>query len=227
MEIRSCNLIKIRNLTKKFKEKTIFEDVSCTLETGKSYAIVGKSGAGKTTFLNILSGLEKATSGKVEFNDLNINSKNRKKLYRDYFGFVFQNFALIDTETVKQNLRLGLTNSKLSKTEKDNKMRAALVQVGLGKMQLQQKIYTLSGGEQQRVALARIILKEPKVIFADEPTGSLDVENSQLVLKILLTNFNSDATVVIATHDPTVWQQCDYVIEIENQKIKITKRKTN
>ena len=220
-------MIKIRNLTKKFKEKTIFEDVSCTLETGKSYAIVGKSGAGKTTFLNILSGLEKATSGKVEFNDLNINSKNRKKLYRDYFGFVFQNFALIDTETVKQNLRLGLTNSKLSKTEKDNKMRAALVQVGLGKMQLQQKIYTLSGGEQQRVALARIILKEPKVIFADEPTGSLDAENSQLVLRTLLTNFDSDATVVIATHDPAVWQQCDYVIEIENQKIKITKRKTN
>ena len=220
-------MIKIRNLTKKFKEKTIFEDVSCTLETGKSYAIVGKSGAGKTTFLNILSGLEKATSGKVEFNDLNINSKNRKKLYRDYFGFVFQNFALIDTETVKQNLRLGLTNSKLSKTEKDNKMRAALAQVGLGKMQLQQKIYTLSGGEQQRVALARIILKEPKVIFADEPTGSLDAENSQLVLRTLLTSFDSDATVVIATHDPMVWQQCDYVIEIENQKIKITKRKTN
>lgn len=227
MEIRSCNLIKIRNLTKKIKEKTIFEDVSCTLETGKSYAIVGKSGAGKTTFLNILSGLEKATSGKVEFNDLNINSKNRKKLYRDYFGFVFQNFALIDTETVKQNLRLGLTNSRLSKTEKDNKMRAALAQVGLGKMQLQQKIYTLSGGEQQRVALARIILKEPKVIFADEPTGSLDAENSQLVLRTLLTSFDSDATVVIATHDPMVWQQCDYVIEIENQKIKITKRKTN
>ena len=220
-------MIKIRNLTKKFKEKTIFEDVSCTLETGKSYAIVGKSGAGKTTFLNILSGLEKATSGKVEFNDLNINSKNRKKLYRDYFGFVFQNFALIDTETVKQNLRLGLTNSKLSKTEKDNRMRAALAQVGLGKMQLQQKIYTLSGGEQQRVALARIILKEPKVIFADEPTGSLDAENSQLVLRTLLTSFDSDATVVIATHDPMVWQQCDYVIEIENQKIKITKRKTN
>ena len=220
-------MIKIRNLTKKFKEKTIFEDVSCTLETGKSYAIVGKSGAGKTTFLNILSGLEKATSGKVEFNDLNINSKNRKKLYRDYFGFVFQNFALIDTETVKQNLRLGLTNSKLSKTEKDNKMRAALAQVGLGKMQLQQKIYTLSGGEQQRVALARIILKEPKVIFADEPTGSLDAENSQLVLRTLLTSFDSDATVVIATHDPMVWQQCDYVIEVENQKVKITKRKTN
>lgn len=220
-------MIKIRNLTKKFKEKTIFEDVSCTLETGKSYAIVGKSGAGKTTFLNILSGLEKTTSGKVEFNDLNINSKNRKKLYRDYFGFVFQNFALIDTETVKQNLRLGLTNSKLSKTEKDNKMRAALAQVGLVKMQLQQKIYTLSGGEQQRVALARIILKEPKVIFADEPTGSLDAENSQLVLRTLLTSFDSDATVVIATHDPMVWQQCDYVIEIENQKIKITKRKTN
>ena len=220
-------MIKIRNLTKKIKEKTIFEDVSCTLETGKSYAIVGKSGAGKTTFLNILSGLEKATSGKVEFNDLNINSKNRKKLYRDYFGFVFQNFALIDTETVKQNLRLGLTNSRLSKTEKDNKMRAALAQVGLGKMQLQQKIYTLSGGEQQRVALARIILKEPKVIFADEPTGSLDAENSQLVLRTLLTSFDSDATVVIATHDPMVWQQCDYVIEIENQKIKITKRKTN
>lgn len=215
-------MIKVEHLTKKFKEKTIFENIKCNLEAGKSYAIVGNSGAGKTTFLNVISGLEEPTSGKVIIDDLLVNTKNQRKLYREYCGFVFQNFALIDTETVRQNLRLGLANQKLAKTVADAKMKAALSQVGLASIPLNQKIYTLSGGEQQRVALARIILKEPKIIFADEPTGSLDTDNGQIVLKTLLTNFGPTVTVVIATHDSAVWQQCDYVIKIANKKITIT-----
>lgn len=217
-------MIKVEHLTKKFKEKTIFENINCNLETGKSYAIVGNSGAGKTTFLNVLSGLEEPTAGKVFIDDLLVNAKNQRKLYREDCGFVFQNFALIDTETVRQNLRLGLANQKLAKTEADTKMKAALSQVGLASIPLKQKIYTLSGGEQQRVALARVILKEPKEIFADEPTGSLDADNGQIVLKTLLTGFDPTATVVIATHDPAVWQQCDYVIKIANKKITITNK---
>lgn len=216
-------MLEIKCLTKKFKEKTIFADLTCRLETGKSYAIVGKSGVGKTTFLNVLSGLEPPTAGTVSFNDIIINSKNQRKLYREDFGFIFQNFALIDTETVKQNLLLGLANQKLAKTEIDTKMRQALEQVGLDKLPLKQKVYTLSGGEQQRVALARIILKKPQVIFADEPTGSLDSENSEIVLKTLLTGFDPKTTIMIATHDPRVWRQCDYVIKLTNNKIKIDK----
>lgn len=214
-------MIKVEHLTKKFKEKVIFEDINCTLETGKAYAIVGKSGAGKTTFLNVLSGLEQPSSGKVVISDLTVNGKNRKKLYRTTFGFIFQNFGLIDTETVKQNLELGFTNQKLTKGQKSKRMQSALKQVGLEKMPFNQKVYTLSGGEQQRIALARILLKTPKVIFADEPTGSLDSENSQVVLKTLLNNFDPAATIVIATHDPSVWQECDYLIKIADKKIKI------
>ena len=214
-------MIKVEHLTKKFKEKVIFEDINCTLETGKTYAIVGKSGAGKTTFLNVLSGLEQPSSGKVVITDLTVNGKNRKKLYRTTFGFIFQNFGLIDTETVKQNLELGFANQKLTKGQKSKRMQSALKQVGLEKMPFNQKVYTLSGGEQQRIALARILLKTPKVIFADEPTGSLDSENSQVVLKTLLNNFDPAATIVIATHDPSVWQECDYLIKIEDKKIKI------
>lgn len=214
-------MIKVEHLTKKFKEKVIFEDINCTLETGKTYAIVGKSGAGKTTFLNILSGLEQPSSGKVVISDLTVNGKNRKKLYRTTFGFIFQNFGLIDTETVKQNLELGLVNQKLTKGQKSKRMQSALKQVGLEKMPFNQKVYTLSGGEQQRIALARILLKTPKVIFADEPTGSLDSENSQVVLKTLLNNFDPAATIVIATHDPSVWRECDYLIKIADKKIKI------
>ena len=214
-------MIKVEHLTKEFKEKVIFEDINCILETGKTYAIVGKSGAGKTTFLNVLSGLEQPSSGKVVISDLTVNGKNRKKLYRTTFGFIFQNFGLIDTETVKQNLELGLVNQKLTRGQKSERMHAALKQVGLEKMPFNQKVYTLSGGEQQRIALARILLKTPKVIFADEPTGSLDSENSQVVLKTLLNNFDPAATIVIATHDPSVWQECDYLIKIADKKIKI------
>ena len=214
-------MIKVEHLTKKFQEKVIFEDINCTLETGKAYAIVGKSGAGKTTFLNVLSGLEQPSSGKVVITDLTVNGKNRKKLYRTTFGFIFQNFGLIDTETVKQNLELGLVNQKLTRGQKSERMHAALKQVGLEKMPFNQKVYTLSGGEQQRIALARILLKTPKVIFADEPTGSLDSENSKVVLKTLLNNFDPAATIVIATHDPSVWQECDYLIKIADKKIKI------
>ena len=217
-------MIKVEHLTKKFKGKTIFENINCTLESGKSYAIVGKSGAGKTTFLNVLSGLEEPTSGKVIIDNLHVNAKNQRKLYREYYGFIFQNFALIDTETVRQNLQLGLANQKLAKKSTDAKMTAALSQVGLDRMPLKQKVYTLSGGEQQRVALARIILKEPKEIFADEPTGSLDANNGQIVLQTLLNGFDPTTTVIIATHDPAIWQKCDYVIKIANRTISISNK---
>lgn len=90
-------------------------------------------------------------------------------------------------------------------------------------LNLSQKVFVLSGGEQQRLALARIILKKPKIIFADEPTGSLDPDNAQIILKHLLNDFGSDATILVATHDPQVWKKCDYIIQVQEKKIKLIK----
>ena len=206
-----------------FEKRIVFENVDFSLKEAASYAIVGKSGVGKTTFLNILGGLENPTSGKVLIDDVEVNEKNLPNLRRVKFGFIFQNFGLIDNETVRENLLIGLANQNLSQYEKDVAIKKVLKELDLGNLELNQKIYTLSGGEQQRVALARIILKKAKIIFADEPTGSLDSENSNLILRHLLTDFGRDATILIATHSPEVWQKCDYVIKIKNQKSELIK----
>ncbi len=210
-------------MSKLFEKRIVFENVDFSLKEGASYAIVGKSGVGKTTFLNILGGLENPTSGKVLIDDVEVNEKNLPNLRRVKFGFIFQNFGLIDNETVRENLLIGLANQNLSQHEKDVAIKKVLKELDLGNLELNQKIYTLSGGEQQRVALARIILKKAKIIFADEPTGSLDSENSNLILRHLLTDFGRDATILIATHSPEVWQKCDYVIKIKNQKSELIK----
>ena len=216
-------MIIINKMSKKYEKRIVFENVDFSLKEGASYAIVGKSGVGKTTFLNILGGLENPTSGKVLIDDVEVNEKNLPNLRRVKFGFIFQNFGLIDNETVRENLLIGLANQNLSQYEKDVAIKKVLKELDLGNLELNQKIYTLSGGEQQRVALARIILKKAKIIFADEPTGSLDSENSNLILRHLLTDFGRDATILIATHSPEVWQKCDYVIKIKNQKSELIK----
>ena len=216
-------MIIINKMSKLFEKRIVFENVDFSLKEGASYAIVGKRGVGKTTFLNILGGLENPTSGKVLIDDVEVNEKNLPNLRRVKFGFIFQNFGLIDNETVRENLLIGLANQNLSQYEKDVAIKKVLKELDLGNLELNQKIYTLSGGEQQRVALARIILKKAKIIFADEPTGSLDSENSNLILRHLLTDFGRDATILIATHSPEVWQKCDYVIKIKNQKSELIK----
>ena len=216
-------MIIINKMSKLFEKRIVFENVDFSLKEGASYAIVGKSGVGKTTFLNILGGLENPTSGKVLIDDVEVNEKNLPNLRRVKFGFIFQNFGLIDNETVRENLLIGLANQNLSQYEKDVAIKKVLKELDLGNLELNQKIYTLSGGEQQRVALARIILRKAKIIFADEPTGSLDSENSNLILRHLLTDFGRDATILIATHSPEVWQKCDYVIKIKNQKSELIK----
>lgn len=216
-------MIEIKNLSKRFDKKIVLNKINCQLEAGLSYAIVGKSGVGKTTFLNILSGLESPTAGEVMIDHEAVNNKNLPKLRREKFGFIFQNFGLIDEETVADNLQIAFANQKIAKKQQTLEMRAILDELDLKNLPLDQKIYALSGGEQQRVALARIILKKPTIVFADEPTGSLDAENSKLIIDHLLTDFGSQATILIATHDPQVWNRCDRVISIEHQQIVITK----
>ena len=215
--------IRDRNISKSFGNHSIFVNVSADLHAGKSYAIIGKSGSGKTTLLNIIGGLESASSGQVEIDGQVVKEANLAKFRKDYFGFIFQNYGLIDTDTVEQNLLIGLANQKISKKVAQEKLKSVLKLLDLDYLNLSQKVFVLSGGEQQRLALARIILKKPKIIFADEPTGSLDPDNAQIILKHLLNDFGSDATILVATHDPQVWKKCDYIIQVQEKKIKLIK----
>lgn len=216
-------MIKSEKISKNFGEKTVLDNVSIELETGKSYAIIGKSGAGKTTLLNILGGIESPSQGAIIIDDQKLTDKNIAKFRREKFGFIFQNFGLIDTDSVEQNLVVGLKNTRAKNSQE--LMKSVLKQVGLGYISLKQKVYSLSGGEQQRIALARIILKKPKIVFADEPTGSLDPENSKNILHHLLNDFGDDATIIIATHDANVWNSCDNIIKISDQKLELIKNK--
>ncbi len=126
----------------------------------------------------------------------------------------FQNFGLLESQTIQENLDLGLVGKKISKTERRALQKQAIETVGLGYLDLSQKIFELSGGEAQRVALAKIILKDPPLIFADEPTAALDPKTSEEIMKILLSLRKSERIIIIATHNPRIWELADEVVDI-------------
>lgn len=206
--------VRLKNVTKKFGDKIVLDGVDLSIGQGEFVAITGRSGKGKTTLLNVMGMFEKPDSGTVELFGQNATKKNRQGLLRDKVGYLFQNFALIDNESVGANLAVALIYSKLSQGEKKAAMKKALEQVGLGETPLSQKIYRLSGGEQQRIALARLLLKPWELLLADEPTGSLDEENRDEVLRILRELNRLGKTVVIVSHDPVVAAACDRVISL-------------
>ncbi|MEB5687212.1 ATP-binding cassette domain-containing protein [Mammaliicoccus lentus] len=210
-------MIQIRNLCKQFNEQHLFSNFNLSINEGEMVAITGKSGSGKSTLLGCMCGLEKFDKGVIEVNKRDIAKMSRKAkmlLYRDKLGYLFQNYALISHESINYNLDIVLNYKKISKEQKKIKKSEVLKKVGLNKP-LNTKVYTLSGGEQQRVAIARLLLKEPLLIFADEPTGALDEENKHIILE-LLSDFKGKSTIVIFTHDEEVMKYCDRSIFIGN-----------
>ena len=200
----------INQLTKTFDEKTIFEDLSLTIETGEFVVFSGPSGCGKTTLLNMIGGLEVADHGEIIVNGNNIlKQKNLMPYFREQVGFLFQNFALIDNKTVKENLAIIKKKSRNSQIS----LEEALQFVGLAS-KMNSKVYKLSGGEQQRVALARLMLKKNQIILADEPTGSLDKKNAEEVMTILEAMHHSGKTVIVVTHDEEIKKRAKRVIQL-------------
>ncbi|HCE12115.1 MAG TPA: peptide ABC transporter ATP-binding protein, partial [Enterococcus sp.] len=164
-------MIKIENLNKKFENRYLFSKTNVTFENGKVYALIGPSGSGKTTLLNILAQLEPYDDGKIVYHDQPLEKIKSHIYFRDELGYLFQNFGLLESQSIKENLDLGLIAKKLKKSEKIALEKEVLEMVHLEYLELGQKIYTLSGGEAQRVALAKTILKNPSLILADEPTA--------------------------------------------------------
>lgn len=206
----------MKEVTKKYGDKRVLDKLSLVIKDGEMVAITGVSGKGKSTILNIIGLLENYDEGVVTIDsesNIKPNSSKSVKILRKKISYLFQNFALIDEETVYYNLDLALKYVKKNKSEKKELIRQALEKVGLSGIE-KSKVFELSGGEQQRVALARIMLKPCKIILADEPTGSLDDVNLSKVMEILKMLNNEGKTIVLVTHDKNVASKCDRIINI-------------
>ncbi|MGX4295757.1 MULTISPECIES: putative bacteriocin export ABC transporter [Bacillus] len=205
-------MITLNNISKTFDEKPVLLNFSLQIKENEFVSIVGKSGSGKTTLLNIIGLLDTPHSGDVEIlGSRNPKSNDVMKLRRENLGYIFQNYVLMDNETVLTNLQLSMAYAKDFKKEK---LTEALEMVGLDKSFLKKKVYQLSGGEQQRVAIARIILKPCDIILADEPTGNLDEYNKNIILSLFHQLKDMGKTIICVTHDQEIANGSDRVINL-------------
>ena len=198
----------------------VIKGVNLKINSGENVAVVGKSGSGKTSLIMLIAGLEKVTSGKIIFEDQDISPYSEDELAdlrKRKIGIVFQSFYLIPNYTALENVSLVLEINKVRDAKK--KSMELLEQFGL-KDRINHFPSQLSGGEQQRVAIARSIVLNPKLILADEPSGNLDSENSKLIMSLLFKYCKqNDSSLVLVTHDQMLAKECDRIIEIKDGKI--------
>lgn len=209
--------IEVLNVTKKFGKRYIFKNLNLSVEEGEFVAIVGPSGCGKSTLLNMIGLLESIDSGQIKLNGKEIpkiESNRATLLRRNTINYLFQSFALINDMTIYQNLFLAMKFLNITDKEKDNKINEILKKVHLEDFR-DEKVNTLSGGEQQRVALARTIIKPGDIILADEPTGALDSLSTEIVFN-LIKNLSKQykKTVIMVTHNKDLANQADRIINI-------------
>ena len=213
------SMIELQHIWKQFGSRIIFSDLNLNFQSGMVYALIGDSGCGKTTLLNMLAKLETFDKGEIVYKGKSLTSLKNEEFYRNELGYLFQNFGLLESQTIRENLELGMIGKKKNKKqEKERLLLQALQAVRLDYLSLNQKIYELSGGEAQRVALAKIILKDPPLILADEPTASLDPKNSKEIMEILLELRNANRTIIIATHNPSIWKMADQIIRLSKDE---------
>jgi len=210
------SLIEVKNICKSYGEHKILDKLSFEIDDSNMIAILGASGKGKSTLLNIIGLIESYDSGDLIIcgeKDIKPNSKKSAKMIRNNISYLFQNFALVDNETVFQNLMFALKYVDISEKEKKSVIRKSLEEVGLSGYE-KRKVFTLSGGEQQRIAIARLFVNPKKIILADEPTGSLDSYNRDSVMKYLRALNEKGSTILIVTHDEKIGDFCDRKIVI-------------
>jgi len=202
-------VIEIRNIKKKFDDKIVFQNFCMTIGDGAFVVFVGNSGCGKTTLLNMIGGLEKPDEGSILVDGQDIYQLKKKYNYFTYkVGFLFQNFALVENKTVRKNLEFVQKNART-----DSSIEEVLENVGILD-KIDTVVYKLSGGEQQRVAIARLMFKQCEIILADEPTGSLDIRNAQAVMKFLHQLNDHGKTIILVTHNEKIIESEKMVISL-------------
>ncbi len=219
-------MLNVSRLTKQYQSAskdhalTVLDDVSFDLQAGDTFSIVGPSGSGKTTLLGLCAGLDRATSGSVTLNDVlldNLSEDERAEVRNRYVGFVFQNFQLIPTLTALENVMVPL--ELRGEAGAENTAREWLGKVGLAN-RLHHYPAQLSGGEQQRVCIARAFSNNPKILFADEPTGNLDSENAAGIVDLIFDlNRTANTTLVLVTHDLELAKRTRRVLKIKGGKV--------
>lgn len=221
------NILEVKKLTKKYKdgdiEVTALDNVSFSLPEGFDLAILGPSGSGKTTLLQLAGGLDTMTSGDVIISGQSIKNMSDSEIsdFRNQtMGFIFQMINLHDFFTAKENIMLPMLVAGVNRSEAEEKALKLLEKVGLSP-RANHLPKQLSGGEQQRVAVARALANDPKIIFADEPTGKLDKANSKLVIDILENlSHENGMSVIMITHDENIAKRFSRVIKLENGSVK-------
>ena len=220
-------MIELKNVTKVYGKKknqfTALKNVSLTIPTGASVAILGKSGSGKSTLMHAISGLDKPQKGQVIIDGqdiLQLKSKHVDEFRAKKIGFIFQSFFVQGNESVVDNVSLPLEIARLPRKKRAHKINAALKAVDLYDKR-KNRAKDLSGGQKQRLAIARAIVGDPQIIFADEPTGNLDSETGAKVEELLFDyNKQKDVTLIVVTHDADLAKKCDYQIIIKDGRVE-------
>lgn len=212
------SVLKLENISFAYDKKPIFKNLNLDFEKGKVYAIVGKSGTGKTTLLSVLSGLAAPTSGNVYYKGQDVEKLNKYDFRSKYVGVVFQSFNLLTKFTAFENVSLSMDIAKFNVNDKKKYVYDLLESVGLNEEKANSRILKLSGGQQQRVAIARALSYQPEIILADEPTGNLDGETEAEIIKILRDLANQGKCVIIVTHTPAVAKAADHIYDLSKLK---------
>jgi len=225
-------MIEVKNITKTYGKKnntfTALDNVSLSIPDGASVAILGKSGSGKSTLMHALSGLDRPQQGEVIVDGQDIlklkeNAVDRFRATK--IGFIFQSFFVTANETTSSNISLPLEIAKVPRVKRKQRILNALNAVELGE-KANSKARELSGGQKQRLAIARAIVNNPKIIFADEPTGNLDSATSETIEDLLFGyNKNKGVTLIIVTHDPELAAKCDMVVTIKDGSVKSVRQR--
>ncbi|QGM80508.1 ABC transporter ATP-binding protein [Otariodibacter oris] len=213
----ATNIIETIGLYKRFDQVTALADINITIKEGEFIAIMGASGSGKTTLMNILTGLDTATEGKVIIDGIDtaqLDEVGRQRFRAERIGLVFQQFHLIPYLTALENIMLA---QHYHSVVDEDSAKLVLEQVGLGH-RINHRPSQLSGGEQQRVCIARALVNQPPVIFADEPTGNLDEKNEELVLNLLTELNKQGRTIVMVTHNPELTKLTNRTIFLQHGK---------